>query len=255
MIVRKLIAYYRVSTQRQGRSGLGLAAQTRAVEAYAKSVKGRIVASYTDVETGKGRNPNRPQLAAAIQRTKDEGDGAVLVIAKLDRLARNVAFTSALMEAKVPFLACDNPHADKLTIHILAAVAERESEAISERTKAALAEAKRRGKRLGYWGHKRNRRKRIVPRLVGKLSSAKRSASLRRRNIKASAGNQRKADKFAATVRPLILRLQAQGLSLAAVARALNKQGVKTRSGKRWTLANVSRVEIHGRTAAKETAP
>jgi DNA invertase Pin-like site-specific DNA recombinase len=140
----KIIAYYRVSTKRQGKSGLGLDAQRATVLEYAKG-NGPIVAEYTDIESG--NNNGRPQLALALKHAR--GVKGKLVIAKLDRLARNVAFTAALMESGVDFVACDNPHATKFTIHILAAVAELERQQISERTKLALAAAKRRGVKLG----------------------------------------------------------------------------------------------------------
>src|SRR5262245_46589441 len=137
----KYVAYYRVSTVRQGQSGLGLEAQQAAVAAFCEPIE-----SFTEVESGK-RSDNRPQLALAItacRRLK-----ATLIVAKLDRLARNVAFVSTLMESGVDFVAADNPHATRLTVHILAAVAEHEREMISQRTKAALAAAKARGVRLG----------------------------------------------------------------------------------------------------------
>src|SRR5579863_178516 len=148
----KIIAYYRVSTKRQGRSGLGLDGQRAAVEAFAKRNGGKIVASYTEVESGK--RSDRPELAKALGHARLAK--ATLVVAKLDRLARNVAFLSALMEAGVDFVACDNEHANRLTIHILAAVAESEARAISDRTTAALKAAKKRGialgsARLGHW--------------------------------------------------------------------------------------------------------
>src|SRR5262245_61248913 len=143
--MQELIAYYRVSTKRQGESGLGLEAQQAAVAAYARQTGNGIKASYREIESGK--RDDRPVLARAMshaKRTKGR-----LVVAKLDRLARNVAFTSALMQSGIDFVACDNPNANKLTIHILAAVAEDERERISERTKQALAAAKARGVLLG----------------------------------------------------------------------------------------------------------
>jgi DNA invertase Pin-like site-specific DNA recombinase len=140
----EFIAYYRVSTDRQGASGLGLAAQRQAVARFIGA--GHLVAEYTEVESGK-KHRNRPQLLAALADCRKRR--AVLLIARLDRLARNVAFIANLMESGVDFVAVDMPTANRLTIHILAAVAEHERETISTRTKAALAEAKRRGTRLG----------------------------------------------------------------------------------------------------------
>ena len=136
----KYVAYYRVSTARQGQSGLGLEAQQSAVESFCEPIE-----SFTEVESGKLKQ--RPELMRAIAACKRHK--AILVVAKLDRVARNVAFVSTLMESGVEFIACDNPNANRLTIHILAAVAEDEASRISERTKAALAAAKRRGVVLG----------------------------------------------------------------------------------------------------------
>jgi DNA invertase Pin-like site-specific DNA recombinase len=139
------IAYYRVSTDRQGRSGLGLEAQRAAVGRYLAGIGGILMAEHTEVETG--RRNDRPELAKALAACRKHK--ARLVIAKLDRLSRNVAFIATMMDAGVEFVACDNPHATRLTLHILAAVAEHEREMISARTKAALQAAKARGVRLG----------------------------------------------------------------------------------------------------------
>ena len=138
------VAYYRVSTDRQGESGLGLEAQRAAVSRFTHGAS--LLAEYREIESGK-RHTNRPQLAAALERCRR--DRATLVIARLDRLARNVHFVSGLMESGVDFVAVDMPTANRLTIHILAAVAEHEREAISQRTKAALGAAKARGTKLG----------------------------------------------------------------------------------------------------------
>src|SRR6516165_11913299 len=136
-----LVGYLRVSTKGQGESGLGLEAQQAAIERYARQHGAKIAALYTEVESGK--LADRPELAKALAHARRSK--STLVVAKLDRLARNVAFLSALMQSRADFVCCDNPHANKLTIHILAAVAEDEAERISARTKAALQAAKARG--------------------------------------------------------------------------------------------------------------
>src|SRR5215475_2900322 len=141
----RIVSYIRVSTARQGESGLGMEAQRGAVEAFAAQHGGAIVASYVEVETGK--RSDRPELAKALCVARKAK--ATLVIAKLDRLARNVAFIANLMDAGVEFLACDQPFASRLTLHILAAVAEDEARRISDRTRAALQAAKARGRKLG----------------------------------------------------------------------------------------------------------
>ena len=144
------VSYLRVSTQRQGQSGLGIEAQRAAVEQYVAAVGGMLLSEHIEVESGS--KSRRPILDQSIGLAKKAG--AILVIAKLDRLARNVAFVSALMEAGVEFVAVDFPAANKLLIHIMAAVAEHERMLISERTKAALAVARSRGVRLGLNGHR-----------------------------------------------------------------------------------------------------
>ena len=138
------IAYYRVSTAKQGASGLGLDAQREAIQKFLRSGD-TLVAEFTEVESGK-RVKNRPQLEAALAECKKR---AVLLIAKLDRLARNVHFISGLMESKVEFKALDLPDANQFTIHIMAAVAEHEAKIIGERTRVALAQAKKRGVKIG----------------------------------------------------------------------------------------------------------
>ncbi len=143
-----MIAYYRVSTERQGRSGLGLEGQEAAVAEHVASAGCDLIAAYTEVETGKKHDlVNRPELRKAVAHAKRSK--AVLVVAKLDRLLRSTVVRSTLKTSGVRFIACDNPHANELTIDILAAVAEDEVRRISERTKAALAAAKARGTALG----------------------------------------------------------------------------------------------------------
>lgn len=141
----KFVTYLRVSTERQGQSGLGLEAQRAAVAAHVLG-RGEVVAEFVEVESGK--RADRPELARALAEAKRAG--AVLLIAKLDRLARNVAFIANLLESGVEVTAADMPEANRFVLHIMAAVAEQEGRAISERTKAALAAAKARGVKLGW---------------------------------------------------------------------------------------------------------
>jgi len=137
------ITYYRVSTTHQGSDGLGIQAQQNAVEYFTKS--GRVLEAFTEVETGK--TSNRPELAKALQMAKETG--ATLVVAKLDRLARNVLFTAQLMESGVDFIACDMPNANRMTIQMMAVFAEQEARMISQRTTAALSVAKKNGVKIG----------------------------------------------------------------------------------------------------------
>jgi DNA invertase Pin-like site-specific DNA recombinase len=213
------ICYYRVSTQRQGRSGLGLDAQKRAVREYLNGGDWKIKSEFTEVESGK--RADRPQLAAALAACRLHG--AKLIIAKLDRLARNVAFVSNLMEAGVDFVAVDFPQANRLTVHILAAVAEHEAKMISERTKAALAAAKARGVKLGG-DH--------GARLTQKARRAGWEARMAR------------ADAKAADYAPAIAEIQAAGItSLRGIAAELNNRGIPTATGTgTWQAAQVSRV-------------
>ena len=142
----KFVAYYRVSTQKQGKSGLGLEAQRESVNSYLNGGKWSLVAEMVEIESGK-KSSNRPKLAQALSLCRLHK--AKLLVAKLDRLSGNVAFISALMESGVQFVAVDLPQANELTVHIMAAMAEYEAKAISARTKAALAAAKARGTVLG----------------------------------------------------------------------------------------------------------
>jgi DNA invertase Pin-like site-specific DNA recombinase len=222
-----IIAYYRVSTKQQGNSGLGLEAQKAAVEAYAQQTGARIVASYSEVESGK--LAERPQLAKALAHAKRSK--ATLVVAKLDRLARNVAFLSTLMRSNVDFMACDNPHANKLTIHILAAVAEDEAERISARTKAALAAAKARGVKLGSnrSGHWQGR------------EDARLNGLARGRVVAAKVVSEAAVEAYA-DLRPAMVDMRANGMTLTAIAEKLSAEGQTTRRGKPWNPVQVARV-------------
>jgi DNA invertase Pin-like site-specific DNA recombinase len=228
----KFVAYYRVSTRRQGHSGLGLEAQQRAVHDHLNGGRWRIIAEFIEVESGK-RADNRPKLAEALAACRVHD--ATLVIAKLDRLARNVAFVSNLMDAGVDFEAIDFPQANRLTIHILAAVAEHEARMISERTKAALAAAKRRGVKLGgvRKGHKPFTAK------VQAMGRKTRTAIAQRR---------------AADLRPIITELQAAGFqSYSAIARELNARGIPTSGGNgTWQAVSVGRLLTRLQTAKAE---
>jgi DNA invertase Pin-like site-specific DNA recombinase len=222
-----ILPYYRVSTKQQGESGLGLEAQKAAVEAYARQTGARILASYKEVETGK--LAERPELTRALAHARRSK--ATLVVAKLDRLARNVAFLSALMRSGVDFLCCDNPHANKLTIHILAAVAEDEAERISARTKAALQAAKARGVKLGsarpdHWQGREQTRLSGLAR--GRVVAAK---------VVSKAAREAYAD-----LAPMMKEWRAEGLTLEGIAERLNAEGHTTRRGRPWNPTQVARV-------------
>jgi len=220
----KVVAYYRVSTSKQSKSGLGLEAQQQAVDAYAASFGCEIIESFTEVESGK--NNNRPELTEALELC--EITGARLVIAKLDRLSRSVAFLSGLMESKVKFTACDNPEASELTIHILAAVAEAERKAISERTKAALQAAKQRGQVLGN------------PNIAKARAARDMKASLK----KATETRVNTAKQRSEKVMRVIDKARGNGAyTLQAVADYLNEvTSIRTPRGKEWTRSAVQRV-------------
>jgi DNA invertase Pin-like site-specific DNA recombinase len=212
---QQFVTYYRVSTQRQGVSGLGLDAQRQTVAQYLAVGTRLTVGEFVEVETGKGSNAleKRPQLRLALEMCKKTG--ATLLIAKLDRLARNVHFVSGLMESKVSFVACDLPEANQLTIHIMAAFAEHEARRISERTRDALAAAKARGVVLGATGP----------------ANLKTCNDLR----------QQKAQEFRDRLRPVLDGMSAQGLSRRAMVERLNSLGVKAPMGGAWSLGQVQR--------------
>jgi DNA invertase Pin-like site-specific DNA recombinase len=210
----KFVAYFRVSTDRQGKSGLGLEAQREAVMNYLDGGRWTLIKEFTEVESGK-RN-GRPELVKALAACKRQK--AKLVIAKLDRLGRNLAFIATLKESGVEFVAVDNPHANELTVHFLAAIAQHEREMISERSKAALLAAKRRGRRLGN------------PNLP---EAAKRGVAALKANAK----------QFAANVRPIIDEIIAAGAkSHNAIAAKLNERNVPTARGGVWTHVQVGAI-------------
>lgn len=214
----KFVAYYRVSTQKQAASGLGLEAQRHAVEEYVRSRGGEVSASFTEAESGK--RDSRPELAKALHLA--DVTGATLVIAKLDRLSRNAAFLLTLRDSGVSFVCADMPDANSLTIGILALVAQNEREAISKRTREALAAAKRRGVKLG------NPNGAEPIRRAGKGTAA------------AVAAASAKAAAHAAKVMPILADLRAAGVaSLGGIAAALNAREVRTPQGKAWHKSSV----------------
>lgn len=223
MINNKFISYLRVSTVRQGVSGLGLLAQREAIDSFLKNTTGHLLNEHVEVESGKGKGTNRPKLKQALEDCKRTG--ATLIIAKLDRLSRNVAFISNLMESGVDFTACDFPQANRLTIHVLAAVAEHEREMISKRTKEALKAAKEKGVKLGSPQN-------LTPDVAikGRILGVKTRIA--------------RADKFAADIFPTIQEYIAQGYSLKKTAEALNSAEILTSRGKTgsWTHTTVKNV-------------
>ena len=216
----KFVSYLRVSTQRQGKSGLGLEAQRKAVSDYLNGGQWSLVSEIVEVESGK--RSDRPELAKALSLCRLHR--ATLLVAKLDRLARNVAFISALMESGVKFVAVDLPQANELTVHIMASMAEYEAKAISARTKAALAAAKARGTVLGglRWD-------------INTVGDKGRTAALQTR--------QENAAKYRSDVLPLIREKQQQGaVTLRSIADALNLEGTPAPRGGEWSAVQVQRI-------------
>ena len=218
MTKQQIIAYLRVSTEAQGRTGLGIEAQRQLVANYAKQTDSQIVREYVEVESGK--IDDRPELNAAIRDSRRTG--ATLVVAKLDRLSRNatflLTFDDMVKRAGIDLHVCDQPHLDRFMLGIHALIAERERHMISERTKAALAAAKARGVRLGTRDGKR-------------LSEA------------GSAARRLKAKQHAMNVLPVISQIQATGATTyRSIAEALNARGVMTQQGGEWHPASVRRV-------------
>lgn len=222
--MKKIVPYFRVSTKKQGDSGLGLDSQHTLVTKFQLAERCEVLAEFTEIESGK--KSNRPELQKAIALCKSTG--ATLVVAKLDRLARNVLFTATLMESGVEFVACDMPYANRLTIHIMAAMAEDEARRISQRTKDALAELRAQGVKLGsarpgHWEgreHKRGwngctRKDRIIEERF-------------RRTYK--------------DVIPLVETLVERGETAESIAKTLNNRGLKTAKGCLWQPTSVRRV-------------
>jgi DNA invertase Pin-like site-specific DNA recombinase len=217
---RRYVAYYRVSTRKQGRSGLGLEAQRASVCGFLKSVSGTLFGEFTEVESGTRKD--RPQFNEALRlcRVFD----ATLVIAKLDRLARNVALTAKLMEGEVEFVAADFPQANRLTIHLLAAIAEYEAKLISERMKAAIKAVQARGR---SWGGYRNAK----------------TAHLADARLKANEGRIRRAKARAIDLAPLAGQMREKGMSLKRMCVELDRLGIRTRQNRgKWYIGAVRKI-------------
>lgn len=214
MLNQQFVAYFRVSTQQQGRSGLGLEAQQQAVIAYLNDKP--LLNTYTEVETGKGCDAldRRPQLKAAIDLCKKRQ--AILIIAKLDRLARNVHFVSGLIESGIEFVCADMPQANKVMLQMYSVMAEWERDQISLRTKQALAAAKMRG---------------VV---LGKAGSMNLKPNIEQR--------QQSANEFALKLSQVIKDMQGRGISQRAMCDELNDLGIKTAKGGKWSLIQLQRV-------------
>lgn len=219
MAQSKFVSYLRVSTTKQGRSGLGLEAQRAAVDAFLNGGRRAILEEF--VETESGKHDNRPALQRALASCRIHD--ATLLIAKLDRLSRDAAFLLNLQKAGVRFVACDMPEADNFTVGIFALLAQKEHELISSRTREALASAKRRGVKLG--GNRGN-----LPSVAREGTAA--SAQIR----------SRKAQKRAEDLMQIIQPLMAAGRSVSAVAAALNERGIPTARGRSWQATQVGRV-------------
>lgn len=240
----RAVAYYRVSTAGQGRSGLGIAAQQRAVEELVRQRGFTLADTFTEVESGK--RSDRPELAKALQLAKLTG--AVLLIAKLDRLSRNAAFLLTLRDSGVRFVAADLPDANDLTIGVLAVIAQAEREAISRRTKEALAVVAARIERDGV--HISGR----TGRAVSRLGNPNGSACIHRRRQGSSVAveaSKRQAMERAVLLMPLIRTLQAEGItSLGGLAMALNDRGVLTPRGAKWHASSVRLLMQRGRSSS-----
>lgn len=212
--MRQAIAYIRVSTARQGRSGLGLEAQRDAIARFAQAEGFELIAEHVEVETGKGSDAldRRPQLKAALEEARKAK--APVIVAKLDRLSRDVAFVAGMMAQRVPFIVAElGLDADPFMLHLYAALAEKERALISQRTKDALAAAKKRGVELGKHG----------------------------RNVLAPK-NKKAAQRRAESLRGVFTGKLAEGKSLRTIAGELNAEGIATPRGGQWHLTSVKRL-------------
>lgn len=219
------VAYYRVSTQRQGRSGLGIEAQRAAIARFAEAEGISIIGQFTEIETGKGADAldRRPQLADALATAHKQR--CPVLVAKLDRLSRDVAFIAGLMVQRVPFIVAElGADADPFMLHLYAALAEKERRLISERTRSALASRKVNGAKLGN------------PSNAAEAAAKGRAIAIQQ------------ADKFAAIVLPIVTSIRNAGVtSLRGIAVALNNRGVRSARGGQWQVSNVRNILARAR--------
>lgn len=234
----RYVVYYRVSDVKQGRSGLGLEAQCQMFSFFLATRPGEVVGEYTEIETGKSlkKSLRRPELRRALDHALVAK--ATLVIAKIDRLARNVAFISSLMESGLPFVCCDMPEADNFTIHILAAMAEREGQMISERTRAALHVLKERGVKLGsarpgHWdGHTPG----------GELRTDCRKRGLEKARASSKTVVDEEMARYYEPLVPWIREMREFGSTFQSIVDALNGKGCRTRRDMPWNVSTLRRV-------------
>jgi DNA invertase Pin-like site-specific DNA recombinase len=223
MAAGRFVSYLRVSTDKQGERGLGIEAQRKAVEDFLNGGDWKLAREFVEVESGK--HDDRPKLRAALHHAKVTG--ATLVIAKLDRLSRNLAFIAALQESGVRFVAADMPEANETMIQFMAVIAQHERKAISARTKAALAAAKARGQKLG----------------TPNLEALRRVGAGQPGWTAGAEGNRRGAERFARDITPIIEDIRQAGItSLRAIAAELNARGILTARGGRWDATRVRRL-------------
>src|SRR3954466_13567694 len=226
--MKRAVAYYRVSTKQQHRSGLGIEAQRAAVTRFAEAERFQLIAEYIEAETGKGADAldRRPQLAVALAEAK--AAKCPVIVSKLDRLSRDVAFISGLMAQRIPFIVAElGPDADPFMLHLYAALAEKERRLISDRTKAALAAKKAQGATLGN---------RTSIDQAGKIGRGVQRAE---------------ADRFAANLLPIVRSIQSAGpIGMVAIAKTLNDRGVRTARGGQWHVSSVANLLARANTCA-----
>lgn len=233
---KKYVTYYRVSTLRQGRSGLGLDAQKELVNTFL-DMGNQVLAEFIEVESGKVAN--RPKLLEAIEFCKSHN--ATLLVAKLDRLSRNLHFITTLEKTGVDFVCADMPEANTLTIHIFGAVAQHEREIISKRTKDALAQAKKRGVLLGAANPKIRERLEVARR----KKSTSTSISPKKYNVSREGKLRESTLDFVLSVKDIIEPLRNLGASNIKIVEVLNRQNIKTKKGGEWTLTQLHRVLVY----------